>query len=33
MCGVRLHVPSLPADNPQQAEEASQAGGNANHLC
>ncbi|KIK50367.1 hypothetical protein GYMLUDRAFT_78518 [Collybiopsis luxurians FD-317 M1] len=33
MCGVRLRIPSLPADNPQQAEEASQAGGNANHLC
>ncbi|KAJ4492105.1 hypothetical protein C8J55DRAFT_533997 [Lentinula edodes] len=33
MCGVRLHVPTLPADNPQQAEEACHAGGNANLLC
>ncbi|KAJ3849725.1 hypothetical protein EV368DRAFT_75544 [Lentinula lateritia] len=29
MCGVHLHVPTLPADNPQQAEEACHAGGNA----
>ncbi|KAJ3859492.1 hypothetical protein EV359DRAFT_75589 [Lentinula novae-zelandiae] len=28
-----LHVPSLPADNPQQAEEACHAGGNSNLLC
>ncbi|KAJ3859601.1 hypothetical protein EV359DRAFT_75548 [Lentinula novae-zelandiae] len=33
MCGVRLRVPSLPADNPQQAEEACHMGGNANLLC
>ncbi|KAJ3859493.1 hypothetical protein EV359DRAFT_68107 [Lentinula novae-zelandiae] len=33
MCGARLHVPSLPADNPQQAEEACHAGGNSNLLC
>ncbi|KAF9062502.1 hypothetical protein BDP27DRAFT_1385124 [Rhodocollybia butyracea] len=33
MCGARLRVPGLPANNPQQAEEASHAGGNANCLC
>jgi len=33
MCGSRLRVPGLPADNPQQAEEASHGGGNSNHLC
>ncbi|THU85182.1 hypothetical protein K435DRAFT_926248 [Dendrothele bispora CBS 962.96] len=33
MCGVRLHISVLPADNPQQAEEASHMGGNANHPC
>ncbi|KAF9070338.1 hypothetical protein BDP27DRAFT_1362630 [Rhodocollybia butyracea] len=33
MCGACLRVPGLPGDNPQQAEEASHAGGNANCLC
>ena len=33
MCKTVIRVPGLPADNPQQAEEASQSGGNANHLC
>ncbi|KAJ3965958.1 hypothetical protein EV361DRAFT_966529 [Lentinula raphanica] len=33
MCGVRVRVPGLPADNPQQAEEACHAGGNSNYLC
>ncbi|KAH7875341.1 uncharacterized protein C8R40DRAFT_1272362 [Lentinula edodes] len=33
MCGVRVHVPGLPGDNPQQAEEASHSGGNSNLLC
>ncbi|THU97830.1 hypothetical protein K435DRAFT_721412, partial [Dendrothele bispora CBS 962.96] len=33
MCGVRLHISVLPADNPQQAEEASHMGGNANYPC
>ncbi|KAK0435503.1 hypothetical protein EV421DRAFT_1908579 [Armillaria borealis] len=32
-CGVILHVPSLPADNLQQSEEASHMGGNANCGC
>lgn len=32
-CRVILRVPSLPADNPQQSEEASHMGGNANHGC
>lgn len=32
-CGVILRTPGLPADNPQQAEEACHSGGNANHLC
>ncbi|THV04305.1 hypothetical protein K435DRAFT_961933 [Dendrothele bispora CBS 962.96] len=33
MCGVRLHITVLPADNPQQSEEASHMGGGANHMC
>ncbi|KAJ7025042.1 hypothetical protein C8F04DRAFT_1046840 [Mycena alexandri] len=32
-CRVVLRVPSLPADNPQQSEEASHMGGNANCGC
>ncbi|KAJ7266270.1 hypothetical protein C8J57DRAFT_1069087 [Mycena rebaudengoi] len=32
-CCVILRVPSLPADNPQQLEEASHMGGNANCGC
>jgi hypothetical protein len=32
-CRVILQVPSLPADNPQQSEEASHIGGNGNCLC
>ncbi|KAJ7198300.1 hypothetical protein GGX14DRAFT_374386 [Mycena pura] len=32
-CCVILRVPSLPADNPQQSEEASHLGGNANLKC
>ncbi|THU93011.1 hypothetical protein K435DRAFT_671003 [Dendrothele bispora CBS 962.96] len=32
-CGVILRVPSLPADNPQQSEEASHIGGNSNKFC
>lgn len=32
-CRVILQVPSLPADNPQQSEEASHMGGNANCQC
>ncbi|KAJ6456513.1 hypothetical protein C8R45DRAFT_1056469 [Mycena sanguinolenta] len=32
-CRVILQVPSLPADNPQQSEEASHMGGNANCGC
>ncbi|KAJ6608328.1 hypothetical protein B0H10DRAFT_2303295 [Mycena sp. CBHHK59/15] len=32
-CRVILRVPSLPADNPQQSEEASHMGGNANCGC
>ncbi|KAF8874151.1 hypothetical protein CPB84DRAFT_1690343 [Gymnopilus junonius] len=30
---VMIHVPGLPADNPQQSEEASHMGGNANLKC
>ena len=32
-CAVILCVPGLPADNPQQSEEASHIGGNANCIC
>lgn len=32
-CRVILWVPGLPADNPQQSEEASHMGGNANCSC
>ncbi|THU81998.1 hypothetical protein K435DRAFT_823322 [Dendrothele bispora CBS 962.96] len=32
-CRVILRVPSLPADNPQQSEEASHIGGNSNKFC
>ncbi|KAH6905394.1 hypothetical protein BKA70DRAFT_1387014 [Coprinopsis sp. MPI-PUGE-AT-0042] len=32
-CRVILRVPALPADNPQQAEEASHTGGNCHRLC
>ncbi|THU77701.1 hypothetical protein K435DRAFT_701826 [Dendrothele bispora CBS 962.96] len=32
-CRVILRVPSLPADNPQQSEEASHIGGNGNKYC
>ena len=32
-CGVILCVPGLPADNPQQSEESSHMGGNANCKC
>ena len=32
-CAVILHVPGLPADNPQQSEEALHMGGNANCGC
>ncbi|KAF8056083.1 hypothetical protein FPV67DRAFT_1732296 [Lyophyllum atratum] len=32
-CRVILRVPALPADNPQQSEEASHMGGNANCGC
>ncbi|KAJ7213834.1 hypothetical protein GGX14DRAFT_392616 [Mycena pura] len=32
-CRIILRAPSLPADNPQQSEEASHMGGNANHPC
>ncbi|KAJ7221325.1 hypothetical protein GGX14DRAFT_353565 [Mycena pura] len=32
-CCVMLRVPALPADNPQQSEEASHLGGNANLKC
>ncbi|KAI0359548.1 hypothetical protein OH77DRAFT_1472817 [Trametes cingulata] len=32
-CRVRLRVPCLPADNPQQSEESSHAGVNANCKC
>ncbi|THV06317.1 hypothetical protein K435DRAFT_645468 [Dendrothele bispora CBS 962.96] len=32
-CGVVLRVPSLPADNPQQSEEASHIGGQGNKFC
>ncbi|KAJ7613787.1 hypothetical protein DFH06DRAFT_1286378 [Mycena polygramma] len=32
-CRVMIRVPSLPADNPQQSEEASHMGGNANCGC
>ncbi|KAK0436128.1 hypothetical protein EV421DRAFT_1892448 [Armillaria borealis] len=32
-CHVILRAPGLPADNPQQSEEASHMGGNANHPC
>ncbi|KAF9065870.1 hypothetical protein BDP27DRAFT_1384442 [Rhodocollybia butyracea] len=33
MCRAILRVPMLPADNPQQSEEASHIGGNSNHPC
>ncbi|KAJ7144229.1 hypothetical protein C8R44DRAFT_916194, partial [Mycena epipterygia] len=32
-CRCILRVPGLPADNPQQSEEASHMGSNANHPC
>ncbi|KAJ7736973.1 hypothetical protein DFH07DRAFT_966662 [Mycena maculata] len=32
-CGVRLNVPDGPADNPQQAEEASHIGHQGNYFC
>lgn len=32
-CSVTIRVPCLPADNPQQSEEASHIGGNANCGC
>lgn len=32
-CRIILRTPGLPADNPQQSEEASHIGGNANHPC
>jgi hypothetical protein len=32
-CRVMLLVPALPADNPQQSEESSHIGGNANCKC
>jgi len=32
-CGVILHVPGLPVDNPQQSEKASHMGSNANCKC
>ncbi|KAJ7207881.1 hypothetical protein GGX14DRAFT_567184 [Mycena pura] len=32
-CRIILRAPGLPADNPQQSEEASHMGGNANHPC
>jgi hypothetical protein len=32
-CQFILRVPGLPADNPQQSEEASHMGSNANHPC
>lgn len=32
-CAVIIHVPGLPADNPQQSEEASHIGGNSNCAC
>ncbi|THU86067.1 hypothetical protein K435DRAFT_684434 [Dendrothele bispora CBS 962.96] len=32
-CRVILRVPSLPADNPQQSEEASHIGGSSNQFC
>ncbi|KAJ7144866.1 hypothetical protein C8R43DRAFT_891028 [Mycena crocata] len=32
-CGVRLKVPDGPADNPQQAEEASHIGHQGNYFC
>lgn len=32
-CSVRLNVPDGPADNPQQAEEASHIGHQGNHFC
>ncbi len=32
-CRVILQTPCLPADNPQQSEEASHIGGNANPPC
>ncbi|KAJ3780374.1 hypothetical protein GGU10DRAFT_397813 [Lentinula aff. detonsa] len=33
MCRTIFRVPILPADNPAQAEEASQMGGNSSHPC
>ncbi|KAF8990957.1 hypothetical protein BDZ89DRAFT_1151735 [Hymenopellis radicata] len=32
-CRIILRIPGLPADNPQQSEEASHMGGNANFPC
>ncbi|KAI5888159.1 uncharacterized protein SCHCODRAFT_02691594 [Schizophyllum commune H4-8] len=32
-CAIILRVPGLPADNPQQSEEASHIGGNGNYPC
>jgi hypothetical protein len=32
-CRFIIRTPGLPADNPQQSEEASHMGGNANHPC
>ncbi|KAJ6511523.1 hypothetical protein C8R47DRAFT_964088 [Mycena vitilis] len=32
-CSFRLNVPDAPADNPQQAEEASHIGHQGNHFC
>lgn len=32
-CAVSIRVPGLPANNPQQSEEASHIGGNANCGC
>ncbi|KAJ7483006.1 hypothetical protein B0H11DRAFT_1862828 [Mycena galericulata] len=32
-CGVRLNIPDAPADNPQQAEEASHIGHQGNYFC
>ncbi|KAJ6613813.1 hypothetical protein B0H10DRAFT_2165219 [Mycena sp. CBHHK59/15] len=32
-CGIRLNVPDGPADNPQQAEEASHIGHQGNYFC
>ncbi|KAF8997349.1 hypothetical protein BDZ89DRAFT_778528 [Hymenopellis radicata] len=32
-CRIRIMIPSLPADNPQQSEESSHIGGNGNLKC